>query len=179
MSVLSCLRQVITLFHITMVSHLQSHSTACLVRKDYLREKNRACISVLSTMTFWKVSMKVKSFVLIMSIRLIPIVLLRILNNSGSKTDWKEEDLFWPWLHIFSLATSNVIEAKEHDHSPHVHITAGAAQKFHHLLSLQPVFQRKEIILWRSKDYSTDSKHFFFLLGFSRVLLSYVQLAMC
>lgn len=109
------------------------------------REENCTCVPSwvsTSTVTFWNVSMKVKSLVLVMSVTLICIVLLRTVNNSESKTDFKEEGLFWPQLHFLLPQRCHGGSNKTMACS-HTHITTDAALTLHLFLPLYPVYQKK------------------------------------
>lgn len=77
-----------------------------------------------------------------MSVTLICIVLLRTVNNSESKTDFKEEGLFWPQLHFLLPQRCHGGSNKTMACS-HTHITTDAALTLHLFLPLYPVYQKK------------------------------------
>lgn len=127
-----------------------------------------------SALSLWKVPMNVKSLVLVLSITLICIALLRIINNSESPADGKEEDLFWPWLYTCSLVTSNVTELKTR--------TTACTQMLlgNPCFILYPIFQKKRKDAWKKKQRLFKLfQAFFFLSGVSRFFLRSAQLTMC
>ena len=121
------------------------------------REENCTCVPSwvsTSTVTFWNVSMKVKSLVLVMSVTLICIVPLRTVNNS--KADFKEEGLFWPQLHFLLPQRCHGGSNKTMACS-YVRITADSALTRHLFLPLHPVYQKKKEIglpWWLSDEES-------------------------